>query len=152
MTTRPAADYRCTLVLHAPRTVVYDALTTPAGLTGWWTTDADVATTAGSQIRFNWSPTDHTTFRIDRLTPPTTLAWTCIAQHDTNLPHPDEWVGTTIGFELTDHDDGTQLTFIHHGLTPHLDCYDVCHSGWDHFLDQSLRAYVETGHGTPWTS
>ncbi len=44
---------------------------------------------------------------------------------------------------------GTELRFRHVGLTPRLECFADCKSGWDHFIPTSLRAYVETGDGHP---
>jgi hypothetical protein len=34
------------------------------------------------------------------------------------------------------------------GLTAELECIDMCTPGWNHYL-ASLRADVETGHGSP---
>ena len=38
------------------------------------------------------------------------------------------------------------LYFRHEGLTPELECFDMCHEGWTHYL-ASLVSYVETGQG-----
>ena len=40
------------------------------------------------------------------------------------------------------------LRFRHEGLTPKLECFADCKSGWDHFIP-SLAAYVETGRDNP---
>ena len=40
------------------------------------------------------------------------------------------------------------LYFRHQGLTPELECFDMCHEGWTHYL-ASLVSYVETGEGQP---
>ena len=42
----------------------------------------------------------------------------------------------------------SMLYFRHQGLTPELECFDMCHEGWTHYLD-SLVSYVETGQGQP---
>ena len=60
-----------------------------------------------------------------------------------------DWVGTRPTFTITPvDDDASELRFRHHGLTPELDCIEMCTRGWDHFL-VSLRAYVEVGRGSP---
>jgi hypothetical protein len=66
-----------------------------------------------------------------------------------------DWVGTRPVFTITaagagaaSGADEAELHFRHHGLTPELDCIDMCTRSWDHFL-VSLRDYVETGHGSP---
>ncbi len=43
----------------------------------------------------------------------------------------------------------TLLHFEHEGLTPQLECYQICEDGWGHFLKTSLNKLVETGKGEP---
>ena len=43
---------------------------------------------------------------------------------------------------------GTELRFRHHGLTPQLECFEMCLAGWTHYL-ASLVDYVDRGTGTP---
>jgi len=57
-------------------------------------------------------------------------------------------VGTTLIWTLSPAGQGTTLTFLHKGLNQSFQCYNVCESGWDHFL-ASLQLYLETGKGTP---
>jgi uncharacterized protein YndB with AHSA1/START domain/ketosteroid isomerase-like protein len=136
----------------ASAAAVYDALATPGGTRGWWSTDgdSDAATTPGQHVRLNWSDDDHVVFCVDAAERPTALRWTCVAQHDRNLPRPDEWVGTHVIFTLTADGDGTLLHFEHQGLTRKLDCFGQCRDGWDFFLRRSVRQLVELGHGLPY--
>jgi uncharacterized protein YndB with AHSA1/START domain len=129
---------------------VYEALTTRTGLTGWWTTQAEVGTRVGETIRFKWSTHDHTTVRIDKHELNREVRWTCVEQRDGNLPQPDEWVGTSISFEITPVDDGCALKVTHEGLLA-LDCGDMCSNGWATFMAGSLKPLVELGAGNPWT-
>jgi hypothetical protein len=77
--------------------------------------------------------------RIDTHHRPSMIRWSCIAH-----TRDDEWTGTQLSFELTQH--GTQaceLNFRHTGLPA-----DLVADGWEHFLG-SLAAYAEHGTGTP---
>lgn len=142
-------NFSAQLHYRAQPGAVYEALTTPDGLRGWWGTDATVGTSPGELIRFRWSTTDFTELRIERLVNDREVLWTCVAQHDDNLPHPDEWVGTHFRFLLRPRDDGSELHFTHDGLQPKLACYDACAEGWDWFLRHSLRGLLEAGQGAP---
>jgi len=51
-------------------------------------------------------------------------------------------------FRLSPEAGGTRLDFEHIGLTPALQCFDICQSGWTIFLG-SLESLVETGQGQP---
>jgi len=81
---------------------------------------------------------------VDEATRPTFVQWTV-----TSCDFLTDWVGTRPTFAITpvgDHE--CELEFVHHGLTPELDCIEMCTRGWDFFIP-SLRAYVEVGQGNP---
>ena len=142
--------YRCSLVIEATPAAVYAALTTPAGLRGWWTQDCDVASDVGGthRLRFECAQKD---LRVERLDPGREVQWLCTAAHigASGISRPDEWVGTRMVFRLTaDGAARTRLDFEHVGLVPVLECYEVCRAGWQHYLG-SLQRWAETGHGTP---
>ena len=137
-------DFRHRFELAAPIDAVYEAIATGDGVRGWWTTDADIATEVGgvSQVRFGGA--GWTDLRVDRLEHPHRIEWACVAQDNPNFSPNDEWVGTTISFELSEIEGSTGLELTHHGLAS-LDCIDVCEVGWRHHVGQSLRKLVERG-------
>ncbi|AOX99820.1 SRPBCC domain-containing protein [Jeongeupia sp. USM3] len=144
-------DYSQSLVLAAPPTRAYAALTTAAGLRGWWTQGCDVDTHVGGSLQFRFGP-HYMHMRIEALAPPAEVRWLCTAAHTDidAFTRKDEWVGTRLAFRLTATGDGqTRLDFVHIGLVPEFECYDLCRNGWQHFL-ASLQQYVATGTGTPY--
>jgi hypothetical protein len=58
-----------------------------------------------------------------------------------------EWTGTKIIFEITEHENKTQLRFTHVGLVPKFECYGACSNGWQQLIQQSLFSLVTTGKG-----
>lgn len=141
--------YQQTLVIDADPGTVYAALTTAAGLRGWWTQDCDVASDVGDTLAFRFGP-NHKAMRIEHLAPGREVRWLCTqAQICGNFARKDEWVGTRIVFRLTPEAAGrTRLDFEHIGLVPALECYEACNRGWQYFM-KSLQQLVETGRGTP---
>jgi len=138
-------DYQAELTLSATPEAVFDALTTIDGLAGWWTPVTGDGL-AGGELTFTFGPTAYAVMRVDAAEPGVRVRWT------NRACHLADWVGTTIHFDLTETAaGGTELRFRHAGLTPSLECYTDCKSGWDHFIP-SLRAYLETGTGNPWMS
>ena len=137
------------LSLAAKPNAVYEALTTPEGLRGWWTQTCDVATGLGkSTFRFNDT---YKVMQVEALEPEREVRWKCVEAHleAPGVKKTDEWVGTQIVFKLSPEGAGkTRLALEHHGLTPALECFEICQGGWDHFLS-SLQSFVETGRGTP---
>jgi hypothetical protein len=59
-----------------------------------------------------------------------------------------EWIGTKLLFEIQPvGPDLSEIRFLH-TLSPECECFDACVSAWA-FLMKSLKAYLESGTGTP---
>jgi uncharacterized protein YndB with AHSA1/START domain len=135
-------DYQSQLTLAASADAVFDALTTIRGLSAWWTSVTGDGLTGG-ELTFSFGPAAQAVIRVDAAERGVRVRWTNLACH------VEDWVGTTVQFDIeATPAGGTELRFRHAGLTPRLECYSDCKSGWDHFIP-SLRAYVETGTGNP---
>lgn len=139
-----SADYRKTIRVEASPGALFDALTSVSGLAAWWTR-ATGSGDAGGELRFFINSSEPLVIRVDEATRPTSVRWTV-----TECNFVPDWVGTRPTFTITPVDgDASELHFRHRGLTPELDCIEMCTRGWDHFLSKSLREYVEVGHGSP---
>jgi uncharacterized protein YndB with AHSA1/START domain len=139
-------DYEASLELECTPQAAFEALTTVEGLAGWWTSVTGDGS-PGGELQFQFGQGAPLVMHVDAADSGSRVQWTCL-RYD---PLPD-WVGTSISFELTpDGSGGCALAFRHRGLTPKLECFDGCKSGWDHFLP-SLERYAETGTGHPWGS
>jgi uncharacterized protein YndB with AHSA1/START domain len=135
-------DYQAHLTLTASADAVFEALTTTEGLAAWWTPVTGDGLTGG-ELTFAFGPNGKAVMRVDSAERGVGVRWTNLACH------VQDWVGTTLHFDIEALPaGGTALRFRHGGLTPQLECFDDCKSGWDHFIP-SLGAYVETGVGNP---
>ncbi|HAK28434.1 MULTISPECIES: SRPBCC family protein [Sphingobacterium] len=67
------------------------------------------------------------------------------------LKNQKEWIGTTIVWGITEKENGIVLQLEHIGLSPEIECYDICTDGWRQFV-KSLEAYIETGKGQPFSN
>jgi len=69
---------------------------------------------------------------------------------DCNMPwysDKKEWANTKLIFDITENNGVTELKFTHEGLTPEVECYKDCESGWTHWIKTSLLSYFTTGKG-----
>ncbi|MGX5819337.1 SRPBCC family protein [Chitinophaga lutea] len=141
-------DYVSNMLVDAPPAAVYQKIT--RGIADWWSRDfrgqsavvGDVFT-----VRFN---RHHKTFRITAAVPGQLVEWTC---EDALIDMPSlrnqrEWINTKVSWNLEPAGDGTRLRFTHHGLSPSLECWEVCEPGWNEFLG-SLHRLATAGKGTP---
>ncbi|BBH68131.1 activator of HSP90 ATPase [Actinoplanes sp. OR16] len=119
---------------------VYEALTTIDGLSAWWTTDTKGSTDLGGVIEFRFVPGGFD-MEVTTLKPAEQVGWTVVGG-------PEEWVGTTITWNLHQEDDFTIVLFKHEGWREPVEFMHHCSTKWALFL-VSLKALLETGKGAP---
>jgi uncharacterized protein YndB with AHSA1/START domain len=137
------ADYQLTMRVAAPPAAAFDALTTPAGLAAWWV-PVTGSGLAGGELRFSMNAPEPLVIQVEQAVRPAVVRWAVTA-----CDFEPDWVGTRPAFTITPAGDGCQVSFRHHGLTAQLECIEMCTKGWNHYLGTSLRAYLETGAGSP---
>ncbi|MFF8532312.1 SRPBCC domain-containing protein [Streptomyces sp. SAS_267] len=123
----------------AARETVYQALTTVDGLAAWWTTE-----TAGSGddvLQFRFGDVGGFDMKVLELQPDARVRWEVVSG-------PEEWVGTTVTFDLKQEGEWTIILFAHEGWREQVEFMNHCTTKWALFL-MSLKSLVETGTGAP---
>lgn len=121
---------------------VFTALTTPAGVKGWQTPNAEGSGDVGSTWVFGFA--DHPEFAWEIVTSerPTEVVWHCVRG-------PGDSVGTTATFTLSPTADGrTLLEHVHGGWPGTHGNFRKCNTTWGVLLHH-LRDFVETGDTAP---
>lgn len=155
------ANIRHELIIGASAEKVYHAITTPPGLSAWWT--PDTTSKADNILRFPFGATYFKEMKVTAQQPFERVAWICIAG-------AQEWIGTTLSFELNEGNQHTILNmypeiqgqlqqnknahvtivrFQHDGWKEETPMHAECNYTWAQFL-RSLKLYCETGRGIPW--
>ena len=120
---------------------VYDALTTVDGLAGWWTTDTKGDAGPGGVVQFQFPPVGGFDMEVLEAKPGEKVTWRV-------ADGPEEWMGTTIDWELRQDGDYTIVLFKHEGWREPVEFMHHCSTKWATFL-LSLKELVETGRGRP---
>jgi uncharacterized protein YndB with AHSA1/START domain len=137
------AEIRHRVGVNAPVAQVYRAIATPDGVREWWTRDVSGDGQVGSELVFGFpSPDRGATMEVVELVPDRTVVWHVVKG-------PDEWVGTTITFDLSETDDETAVMFTHAGWREPVGFMHHCSTKWAYFL-LSMKHAVEGGAATPW--
>lgn len=119
---------------------VYEALTTLDGLSGWWTEKTSGRTGPGDVIEFRFEQ-GGVDMRIAGLDPGRLVRWDV-------ADGPQEWVGTSVQFDLRQEGDGAVVLFRHEGWRDRGEFMHHCSTTWATFL-LSLKQLLETGTGAP---
>jgi hypothetical protein len=121
---------------------------------GWWSQDVDGRTeTVDAEFAFRGNKdgvnVHRARIRVTELVPGRRVAWRVLDNWMSFIDDQTEWQGTTIVFEISPTADGSEIRFSHLGLVPAYECYDVCFNAWTFFIQDSLRARITTGQGSP---
>jgi uncharacterized protein YndB with AHSA1/START domain len=133
-----------TVRIHVPPEAVYRALTTEAGVTGWWSTRATLHPGEGEVIEFTFVGDFNPHMQQTRLTEAKLVEWRCIAGHA-------NWQDNTFRFALRPVDGETSLRFVQeYAQELDDDTYGTYNFNWGYYLG-SLKRFCEQGVGTPFT-
>ena len=119
---------------------VYKALTTREGLSGWWTTDTQGESKVGGVLQFRFGKGGFD-MKVLELDPGKRVLWQIVEG-------PEEWIGTTVSFELKQQDEWTIVLFKHQGWKEPVEFMHHCSTKWGVFLP-SLKSLLESGKGGP---
>ena len=119
---------------------VYDALATLDGLAGWWTDDVSGSSDVGGVIAFRFPPGGFD-MKVLEQRPAERVVWEVV-------DGPEEWVGTTVHWDVRQDGDYTIVMFKHQGWREPVEFMHHCSTKWATYL-MSLKSLVETGTGAP---
>jgi Activator of Hsp90 ATPase homolog 1-like protein len=145
--------------IDAERPVVFEAITTRAGLDAWWGKALVAEPEVGSVVEFDHGLGAPLRMGIADVAVPERLTWRCISEFgDAGMPG-SEWLGHCLTFELAvggeDPSAGwlrdrlglcenfTILRFRHSGWEPDSRWRAFCNSAWGVTLD-GLKRHCET--------
>lgn len=138
-------DFQSSIVVTSSPAEAFDHVCRVAD---WWTTDVEGQTRGqGSNFTVRFADTS-VDFRITDFVPGSSVTWLvtdCFLPH---FPQETEWTGTTVRFDISPADSGSQVTITHFGLGG-LECSEMCSAGWQHHVGESLRDLIQNGKGAP---
>lgn len=131
--------------IKAPADEVFKALTTREGLAGWWTSNTQAENKVGGSLQFRFSADGSELGGFDmkvlELQPAKRVLWQVVSG-------PEEWIGTTIHWDLGQDGEYCIVLFKHQGWKEPVEFMHHCSTKWAIYL-MSLKSLLETGKGAP---
>lgn len=154
--TEPTTNYDEIIQVTATEDACFQAVATQ--MNEWWTqTTEGSLVKVGDKVTARFPPSfGHWTFEAKVFDRPNRIEMVCIDAHHKVEGQPEEidqeWLGTKIIWDISAAGDKTEIRMTHDGLTPTLNCWDICLDGWNHFFKSSLKAFLDGEKPNPHTS
>jgi hypothetical protein len=106
-------------------------------------------TNLGDEWTYRYQNAHRCTMKVTEMVPNKKVVWLVVDNYFNFTHDKTEWKNTKVVFEISTHDNKTEIRFTHHGLVPAYECFDVCSNAWGSYVNGSLRSLIATGKGRP---
>jgi hypothetical protein len=140
-------DFTTTFLSDKSPKEIFNAINDPRA---WWSEEIVGSTNKLNDVfDYHFEDIHSCKVKVLELMPDKKVVWH-ILENDFNFTNDKtEWVNTKVVFDINVQDGKTNLTFTHVGLQPTDECYEACHQGWTHYIQNSLQKFITTGKGEP---
>jgi hypothetical protein len=136
-----------TITVAASPEQAYAAINNPRG---WWSqTITGVTDEVGAEWEYRVDGIHYSKIRVEQLVPGERVVWRVVEAWLSFIDDTTEWNDTEIRFDIWQDADGTKVRFTHVGITPEVECYEICNVAWGSYVGNSLNGLIETGVGNP---
>lgn len=117
---------------------------------GWWSEVIEGPTAQLNDIfDYHYLDVHRCKIKIIESVPAKKVVWKVLDNYFSFTDDKQEWINTTIHFDIEETNGKAVLHFTHRGLTPEYECYNACINGWNMYINQSLYKLVTEGKGQP---
>lgn len=117
---------------------------------GWWSEDIEGNTGKLDETFFYHYKDIHLCkLKLIEAVPGKRLVYLVVENEFNFIKDKSEWVNTKLIFDIVSNGNDTVVNFIHDGLVPEYECYQVCNDAWSGYITNSLKSYIEAGKGNP---
>lgn len=138
-------NYLVTIEIAKSPDEVFNAIT---GVTNWWSEDFEgYSTKLNDEFIINHPGQHYSKQKLIEVIPGKKIVWLVTESKLYWLKNnQEEWTNTKMIFEIKNNGSETVLYFIHEGLVPNKECYEMCKNGWDTIIKDSLFNFITTGN------
>ena len=138
-------DFTTSIIVDQSSAEVFIAIN---NVRGWWQGEITGNTEKiNDEFAYQMADFHLTKQKIVELIPSKKVVWRVTESKINFVADKNEWLNTTITFDIASEKDKTKVTFTHKGLVPEIECYGGCSGAWSQLIEQSLFSLITTGKG-----
>jgi len=138
-------DLKHIVLISAAPEKVYAAVATQAGMRGWWTADTQMEEKVGGKAEFGFDKRA----AVFRMTVETLDPGRVVLRCHGDQP---EWNGTTLTWDVSKNEDGTNLVFVHSGWRELTEFCSSCNAMWGNLMYRLKDSAEGAGRGPQWNA
>jgi len=138
-------DFKTSITVETGAQRVFEAIN---NVSGWWSQNIEGSTAAlNDEFLYHYQDVHRCRIKIELMETNRKVVWHVLENYFKFTKDEKEWTDTYIIFDIVEDGGTTTLNFTHQGLHPQVECYQVCHDAWTHYIQDSLRHLIVTGQG-----
>lgn len=140
-------DFNTTFSVDETPNAVFNAI---KNVRGWWSENIEGSTAQlNDEFTYQFKDIHKCTMKLIEVIPDEKVVWLVLDNYFNFTEDKTEWTGTQIEFNISEKENKTQVYFVHKGLVPAYECYDICFDSWNGYVKKSLVGLITTGKGKP---
>ena len=140
-------DFNTTILVEQSPDEAFNAIN---NVRGWWSEEIEGGTNKlNDEFTYHYKDVHSCRMKLIEVIPGKKVVWLVMDNYFNFIKDKNEWKGTKIIFEISEHDNKTQIRFTHLGLVPEYECFDICSNAWSKYVQHSLFSLITTGKGEP---
>ncbi|MES2616577.1 MAG: SRPBCC family protein [Bacteroidota bacterium] len=140
-------DFSTSITVDQSPEATFNAIT---NVRGWWSEEIEGGTAKINDIfEYHFEDVHRCKVQLIEVIPNKRVVWKILENYFKFTEDETEWTGTTVHFEISESDNKTQVHFVHKGLVPEYECFNICKDAWSNYLHNSLYSLIATGKGMP---
>ena len=140
-------DFNTTILVEQSPDEAFNAIN---NVRRWWSEEIEGGTNKlNDEFTYHYKDVHSCRMKLIEVIPGKKVVWLVMDNYFNFIKDKNEWKGTKIIFEISEHDNKTQIRFTHLGLVPEYECFDICSNAWSKYVQHSLFSLITTGKGEP---
>jgi hypothetical protein len=140
-------DLTVTILVNQSPAVAFKAI---IDMRAWWSASIEGDTDKlNAEFIYHYQDVHYCKMRLIELIPDQKVVWEVLDNYFKFTSDKREWIGSKPTFTVSQKGNQTEVTFVHEGLVPQDECFEICKEAWTNYIANSLYSLITTGKGQP---